>query len=85
MLQMPEDSLRFRGSPMGDSHGPKGPLARFLADFGPALLEKYKPKGILVFSAHWETDGERLGECTLCASQVPFRSNLTSFAFILAL
>jgi aromatic ring-opening dioxygenase catalytic subunit (LigB family) len=29
-------------------------------DFGPALIEKYRPKAILVFSAHWETDGERL-------------------------
>lgn len=43
--------------------GPKGPLAQFLGDFGPVLLEKYKPKGILVFSAHWETGRERLGEC----------------------
>jgi len=25
------------------------------------LLKKYKPKGILVFSAHWETAGQRLG------------------------
>jgi len=40
--------------------GLSSPLATFLADFGPALLEKYKPKGIVVFSAHWETDGERL-------------------------
>lgn len=31
-------------------------------DFGPALLSKYKPKGIVVFSAHWETLGERLGQ-----------------------
>ncbi|KAF4578575.1 hypothetical protein EYR36_000382 [Pleurotus pulmonarius] len=35
--------------------GPNGPLANFLRDFGPALLEKYKPKGIVVFSAHWES------------------------------
>jgi len=41
--------------------GPKGKLASFLGDFGPALLRKYKPKGIVVFSAHWETEGERLG------------------------
>ncbi|KAI8998779.1 Extradiol ring-cleavage dioxygenase class III enzyme subunit B [Trametes punicea] len=48
---------------MGDvmkSNGPKGPLATFLKDFGPVLLSKYKPKGIVVFSAHWETLGERL-------------------------
>ncbi|KAF8267569.1 Extradiol ring-cleavage dioxygenase class III enzyme subunit B [Lactarius quietus] len=40
--------------------GPEGPLANFLRDFGPALLAKYQPKGILVFSAHWETVGEQL-------------------------
>ncbi|KAK7440216.1 hypothetical protein VKT23_017158 [Stygiomarasmius scandens] len=40
--------------------GPEGPLAKFMKDFGPALLEKYKPKAIVVFSAHWETMGERL-------------------------
>ena len=42
--------------------GPDGPLANFLRDFGPALLTKYQPKGILVFSAHWDTTGEQLGE-----------------------
>jgi hypothetical protein len=41
--------------------GPESPLANFLHDFGPALLAKYQPKGILVFSAHWETQGEQLG------------------------
>jgi len=40
--------------------GPKGPLATFLKEFGPALLKKYQPKGIVVFSAHWETGTERL-------------------------
>ncbi|KAJ7646974.1 Extradiol aromatic ring-opening dioxygenase [Roridomyces roridus] len=40
--------------------GASGPLATFLKDFGPALLKKYQPKGIVVFSAHWETNGERL-------------------------
>jgi len=39
----------------------KGSLAAFLRDFGPLLLQKYQPKGIVVFSAHWETRGERLG------------------------
>ncbi|KAJ7606529.1 Extradiol ring-cleavage dioxygenase, class III enzyme, subunit B [Roridomyces roridus] len=38
--------------------GASGPLAKFLEDFGPALLRKYQPKGIVVFSAHWETHGE---------------------------
>jgi len=32
-----------------------GTLHQFLQDFGPALLEKYRPKAILVFSAHWES------------------------------
>jgi aromatic ring-opening dioxygenase catalytic subunit (LigB family) len=41
-------------------HGPKGPLAQFLAAFGPILLKKYKPKAIVVFSAHWESDDVRL-------------------------
>jgi aromatic ring-opening dioxygenase catalytic subunit (LigB family) len=41
-------------------YGPESPLADFLRDFGPALLAKYQPKGILVFSAHWETQGEQL-------------------------
>lgn len=41
--------------------GKESPVANFLRDFGPALLAKYKPKGILVFSAHWEAEGEQLG------------------------
>jgi len=49
-----------RSGPPFDHAGPSGPLATFLADFGSTLLEKYKPKGIVVFSAHWETVGERL-------------------------
>ncbi|KAN0140662.1 Extradiol ring-cleavage dioxygenase class III enzyme subunit B [Lactarius tabidus] len=40
--------------------GPESPLSNFLHDFGPALLAKYQPKGILVFSAHWEMQGEQL-------------------------
>ncbi|KAG5634973.1 hypothetical protein H0H81_000173 [Sphagnurus paluster] len=40
---------------MGAYAGPSGPLASFLKDFGPALLKKYQPKAIVVFSAHWET------------------------------
>lgn len=42
--------------------GSKSPLAEFLKFFGPALLKKYKPNGIVVFSAHWETLNERLGK-----------------------
>lgn len=58
-LMLPENETRF---PRGivEWQGPTGPLATFLKDFGPALLRKYKPKGIVVFSAHWETLGARL-------------------------
>jgi len=55
---------------MFEGMGPKSPLATFLKDFGPVLLEKYKPKAILVFSAHWETSGERLGTIRLEISTV---------------
>ncbi|KAG9033557.1 hypothetical protein FRB95_014635 [Tulasnella sp. JGI-2019a] len=44
-----------------ESQGPRSPLAAFLKDFGPALLRKYNPKVIVVFSAHWETEEETLG------------------------
>ncbi|KAH7098351.1 Extradiol aromatic ring-opening dioxygenase [Auriculariales sp. MPI-PUGE-AT-0066] len=40
-----------------DIQNPGGPLSQ---EFGPALLKKYCPKAIVVFSAHWETDGETL-------------------------
>lgn len=33
-----------------------GPQADFLREFGPYLLDTYKPKAILVISAHWETE-----------------------------
>jgi aromatic ring-opening dioxygenase catalytic subunit (LigB family) len=46
---------------MIEHSGLESPFADFLRDFGPALLAKYQPKGILVFSAHWETEGEQLG------------------------
>ncbi|KAG1849056.1 Extradiol ring-cleavage dioxygenase class III enzyme subunit B [Suillus tomentosus] len=46
-------------SPMTSTMGPGGDLANFLRDLGPALRAKYKPKGIVVFSAHWETIGVR--------------------------
>ncbi|KAF7796874.1 hypothetical protein EIP86_008059 [Pleurotus ostreatoroseus] len=60
MLAFPESALSGRSDPVRAKMGPKGPLASFLKDFGPALLAKYKPKAIVVFSAHWETNGERL-------------------------
>ncbi|KAJ6547114.1 Extradiol ring-cleavage dioxygenase class III enzyme subunit B [Mycena capillaripes] len=59
MLAHLPNTARFGGS-VAAWGGPKGPLAAFLKDFGPALLKKYQPKGIVVFSAHWETNNERL-------------------------
>ncbi|CAK5276685.1 unnamed protein product [Mycena citricolor] len=62
LMAFPEDkdNSQSRFSSVVQWAGPKGPLATFLKDFGPALLKKYQPKGIVVFSAHWETYGERL-------------------------
>ena len=63
-------------------NGPSGPLFRFLSYFGPTLLKKYKPKGILVFSAHWETSSERLGLyfCCLFESLLTLPSSVTEYA-----
>lgn len=58
MLLWPKNSPRPFDS---DTQGPDGSLLRFLQDFGPWLLDKYKPKAIVVFSAHWETRYETLG------------------------
>jgi len=61
MLAFPESLMR--GGPRGappHTMGPNGSLASFLKDFGPALVKKYNPKGIVVFSAHWETTHTRL-------------------------
>lgn len=57
------------------SSGPKGPLAEFLRDFGPALLEKYQPRAVVVFSAHWETSVERQGESISLITQHGFEPN----------
>ncbi|KAG8928476.1 hypothetical protein FRC01_005869 [Tulasnella sp. 417] len=49
--------------PFGDMlkyQGPVSPLADFLKDFGKVILDKYKPKAIVVFSAHWEESGDML-------------------------
>ncbi|KAG8939740.1 hypothetical protein FRC04_005989 [Tulasnella sp. 424] len=40
--------------------GPESPLANFLKDFGKVILDKYNPKAIVVFSAHWEESGDML-------------------------
>ncbi|KIY63132.1 Extradiol ring-cleavage dioxygenase class III enzyme subunit B [Cylindrobasidium torrendii FP15055 ss-10] len=61
MLAMSESDARAMGSPaLTEWMGPTSQLAKFLKDFGPALLKKYSPKAIVVFSAHWETQGERI-------------------------
>ncbi|KAK7023911.1 4,5-DOPA dioxygenase extradiol-like protein [Favolaschia claudopus] len=62
MITYSPDSTRAGGMPPGILKwgGSQGPLATFLKDFGPALLKKYQPKGIVVFSAHWETQAVRL-------------------------
>lgn len=60
MLIWPE-SLATPNDPRFAVAGPQGALANFLKDFGPALLEKYQPKAIVVFSAHWETRHELVG------------------------
>ncbi|KZT62105.1 Extradiol aromatic ring-opening dioxygenase [Calocera cornea HHB12733] len=46
--------------PFWKETGNESPLAEFLQDFGRVLVQKYKPRAILVFSAHWETSGIRL-------------------------
>lgn len=45
-------------TPMDSIGGPKGVNAKFLQDFGKTLIEKYNPKAVVVFSAHWETHGQ---------------------------
>ena len=50
--------------PLESIGGPKGPNAQFLRDFGKTLVEKYNPKAIVVFSAHWETHGHIEGDRT---------------------
>jgi aromatic ring-opening dioxygenase catalytic subunit (LigB family) len=53
-------------TPLDAIGGPKGPHAQFLKDFGTTLLEKYNPKAIVVFSAHWETHGHIEGTSKHC-------------------
>lgn len=55
----PAMEMDIPGMPMAKN----GTLPLFLKDFGKTLLEKYRPKAIVVFSAHWENGGEILGTC----------------------
>ncbi|CAE6426873.1 unnamed protein product [Rhizoctonia solani] len=57
LLREPGSDPRFASM---KSQTGKGALGRFLSLFGPALLEKYNPKGIVVFSAHWEESDQVL-------------------------
>lgn len=50
-----KESSKFAS--LGEIQGPEGLLSQFLQDFGPALLEKYRPRAIVVLSAHYETEG----------------------------
>ncbi len=56
MLLSPEKEANKMAS-LKSVGGPRGLHAQFLKQFGPFLLNKYKPKAIVVFSAHWETRG----------------------------
>ncbi|GAA5881685.1 hypothetical protein JCM3774_005337 [Rhodotorula dairenensis] len=57
MLIHPPHLADARGGPLNEVQGPTGGLANFLKDLGPAVMEKYRPKAIVVLSAHWETPG----------------------------
>lgn len=58
LIHSPE-AAKARGGfgPLLETQGPEGDLANFLRDLGPALLAKYNPRAVVVFSAHWETPG----------------------------
>ncbi|KAI8925817.1 Extradiol ring-cleavage dioxygenase, class III enzyme, subunit B [Entophlyctis helioformis] len=55
MLIMPESAGKSKFDDVNSIGGPNGRLATFLTEFGPFLLDEYKPKALVVFSAHWET------------------------------
>lgn len=57
MLITPPHLAAQRGGPLATIQGPDGLLVQFLRDLGPHLLAKYRPKAIVILSAHWETPG----------------------------
>lgn len=57
MLITPPRLAAQRGGPLAKIQGPDGLLVQFLRDLGPHLLDKYRPRAIVVLSAHWETPG----------------------------
>jgi len=54
MLLWPKQQVPFGMMSIG---GPDGPHAKFLVDFGKFIMERYRPRALVVFSAHWETRG----------------------------
>jgi hypothetical protein len=73
MLTWPK-TIQPPGGPLAamfKSVGPNGPLAQFLQDFGKELVDKYNPRAIVVFSAHWESPRNQiLGEFFLSLCHV---------------
>ncbi|KPV73498.1 uncharacterized protein RHOBADRAFT_28593 [Rhodotorula graminis WP1] len=60
MLIMSPQLAAQRGGQFGalaTIQGPDGLLVQFLRDLGPHLLTKYRPKALVILSAHWETAG----------------------------
>ncbi|CAH7675388.1 Extradiol ring-cleavage dioxygenase, class III enzyme, subunit B [Phakopsora pachyrhizi] len=53
----PGTLVEMRSKPFKMASSSNGELRDFLIDFGPKLIEKYRPKALVVFSAHWETNG----------------------------
>lgn len=53
----PMMEMDIPGIPMGKN----GALSHFLEDFGKVLVQKYQPKAVVVFSGHWDNDGQILG------------------------
>ncbi|SCZ89009.1 BZ3500_MvSof-1268-A1-R1_Chr1-1g00890 [Microbotryum saponariae] len=60
LITPPELLSDERKASLGEVQGPNGALVQFLKDLGPALVEKYNPKAIVVLSAHWESRGGAL-------------------------
>ena len=64
MLSWPKKQRPISG-PMDnawDRFGPDGTLSQFPQDSEKTLRSKYNPRAVAVFSAHWETHGQTLGE-----------------------
>ncbi|SGY62982.1 BQ5605_C007g04762 [Microbotryum silenes-dioicae] len=60
LITPPELISDERKAGLGEVQGPNSALVQFLKDLGPALIEKYNPKAIVVLSAHWESRGGAL-------------------------